>query len=110
MPKKKAAKKKRGPLPDRVKIKGDWAEAVKNALGKKRPAACWPENPTNRPAKDDKGELASSERPFQFKFFRKCRLQLFSNLLRHGTKECLYNSKILFKHVACAPRPVVMRV
>lgn len=38
--KKKSAK--RGPAPARVKIKGDWAEAVKKAMEKKRPEEGWP--------------------------------------------------------------------
>jgi hypothetical protein len=36
---------KPGPEPDRVKIEGDWEEAVKRALGKKRPPEGWPSPP-----------------------------------------------------------------
>ena len=42
-PTKKKKKSKRGPTPDRVKIKGDWSEAIKTALEKKRPPEGWPE-------------------------------------------------------------------
>jgi len=42
-PQKKPKKLKRGPSPDRVKIKGDWTEAMKKALEKTRPAEGWPE-------------------------------------------------------------------
>jgi hypothetical protein len=36
---------KPGPEPDRVKIEGDWEEAMKRALGKKRPLGGWPRPP-----------------------------------------------------------------
>jgi hypothetical protein len=39
----KKRKKTSGPSPARVKIKGDWSEAVKKALEKKRPAEGWPD-------------------------------------------------------------------
>lgn len=39
------APKRTGPEPDRVKIEGDWEEAVKRALGKKRPPEGWPRPP-----------------------------------------------------------------
>jgi hypothetical protein len=45
----KTAKKKRGPIADRVKIKGDWSEAMKKALEKKRPAEGWPDQPKAKP-------------------------------------------------------------
>jgi hypothetical protein len=35
--------KKRGPVADRVKIKGDWTDAVKKALRKQRPDTGWPQ-------------------------------------------------------------------
>jgi len=41
----KAAKKtpvKRGPSPDLLKIDGDWKDAVKKTLAKKKPATGWP--------------------------------------------------------------------
>jgi hypothetical protein len=31
--------------PGRIKIEGDWESAIGEALGKKRPAGGWPENP-----------------------------------------------------------------
>jgi hypothetical protein len=31
-----------GPKPDLLKIKGDWEEAVKKSLNKKKPAEGWP--------------------------------------------------------------------
>ena len=44
---------KPGPKPDRVKIKGDWEDAVKKALEKKRPKeGC----PKDGDVKDDEGE------------------------------------------------------
>jgi hypothetical protein len=33
---------KRGPKPDLLKIEGDWKDAVKKTLEKKKPAAGWP--------------------------------------------------------------------
>jgi hypothetical protein len=33
---------KPGPEPGRLKIEGDWEEAMKRALGKKRPPEGWP--------------------------------------------------------------------
>jgi hypothetical protein len=41
----KKAKKRRGPPPERVKIDGNWSEAMKKALKKKRPVEGWPEPP-----------------------------------------------------------------
>lgn len=41
----KSAKKtavKRGPTPDTLKIEGDWKDAVKKSLAKKKPATGWP--------------------------------------------------------------------
>jgi hypothetical protein len=49
-PQKRSRTKKRGPPPDRVKIKGDWTEAMKKALEKKRPTGGWPE-PEKKPSK-----------------------------------------------------------
>lgn len=40
-----AAKKKRakpGPEADRLKIEGDWKDAVRKAISKKRPETGWP--------------------------------------------------------------------
>ena len=37
--------RKTGLEPERVKIEGDWEEAVKRALGKKRPPEGWPRPP-----------------------------------------------------------------
>lgn len=36
-------KKKTGPKPERLKLKGDWKDMVGKALKKKRPADGWPE-------------------------------------------------------------------
>jgi hypothetical protein len=41
----KKAKKRRGPSAERVKIDGNWSEAMKKALKKKRPAEGWPVSP-----------------------------------------------------------------
>jgi hypothetical protein len=41
----KSAKKtpvKRGPVPVSLKIEGDWKDAVKKSLAKKKPVAGWP--------------------------------------------------------------------
>jgi hypothetical protein len=35
---------KRGPEPDRLKIEGDWKEAVKESLKKKKPGTGWPKD------------------------------------------------------------------
>jgi len=43
MPKSKR-KKPRGPAPTHVKLTGPWNEAVKRALGKKRPKRGWPKH------------------------------------------------------------------
>lgn len=37
--------KKRGPVPDSLKVEGEWEQAVKKALAKKRPAEGWPKPP-----------------------------------------------------------------
>jgi hypothetical protein len=34
---------KRGPEPERLKIEGDWKEAIKKSFQKKRPANGWPQ-------------------------------------------------------------------
>lgn len=44
-------KRKRGPDPERVKIEGDWEEAVKKALRKERPKEGWP-----KPEKEQEAE------------------------------------------------------
>jgi hypothetical protein len=31
-----------GPKPDRLKLEGNWRDAMKNSLGKKKPAEGWP--------------------------------------------------------------------
>ena len=36
---------KPGPEPDRLKIDGDWKDAVKKALNKPRPEGGWPDAP-----------------------------------------------------------------
>jgi len=42
-------KKKRGPDADRLRIdKDDWEEAVKKALGKKKPDSGWPDEPKKK--------------------------------------------------------------
>jgi hypothetical protein len=39
---KATAQKKRGPKPERIKLKGDWQSLVGKALAKKRPKKGWP--------------------------------------------------------------------
>jgi len=38
----KAAKKKRGPVADRLKIEGDWKDAMLKATTKPKPKGGWP--------------------------------------------------------------------
>jgi hypothetical protein len=38
------AAKKRGPKEERLKIEGDWKDAMKQALAKKRPPSGWPKS------------------------------------------------------------------
>lgn len=45
----------RGPAPTRVKIDGDWRDAVKKALAKKKPAEGWPK-PEPVPQRARKGK------------------------------------------------------
>jgi hypothetical protein len=42
MRKNQTQKKKTGPKPEVVKINGEWRDAVKRALAKKKPANGWP--------------------------------------------------------------------
>jgi hypothetical protein len=53
--KKSAKKKQRGPDAERLKIKGDWIEAVKEALHKPRPESGWPASP-ERPKRNKLGK------------------------------------------------------
>jgi len=41
---KKPAKAKPGPVEERVKIEGDWEDAIKVALHKPKPPGGWPKN------------------------------------------------------------------
>ena len=53
MPERKDAKKKPGPVPDRVKLdEPDWEEAIDKALKKERPPEGWPKHdkPTSKDA------------------------------------------------------------
>jgi hypothetical protein len=46
--------KKRGPTAEHVKLTGDWQEAVKDALKRRRPADGWPAPPKRyKPRKKD---------------------------------------------------------
>ncbi len=48
--------KKPGPEPERLKIDGDWEDAVSKALNKKKPADGWPKVPEedqDEPAAED---------------------------------------------------------
>jgi hypothetical protein len=54
-PQKKSRKRRKsGPSPERVKIKGDWETAVGKALKKERPKEGWP----GAPGKDGKSKGA----------------------------------------------------
>ena len=48
----KPTKQKRGPKEDRLAIDDDWEDAVKQALGKVKPATGWPEEPEKKGEKD----------------------------------------------------------
>lgn len=39
---------KRGPVPERLKLEGDWKDAMKKTLGVERPAGGWPKRPTRK--------------------------------------------------------------
>jgi hypothetical protein len=41
-PKRRKSKNTPGPKPDMLKIEGDWKDAVKKSLEKKKPAQGWP--------------------------------------------------------------------
>jgi len=43
-------KKKPGPLPEVLKIEGDWKDAVKKALRVKKPVDGWPKPKSNKGA------------------------------------------------------------
>lgn len=49
---------KPGPDPERLKIDGDWEEAMKKAVGKDRPDGGWPEKDTEP---DDDEEKAAQD-------------------------------------------------
>jgi hypothetical protein len=38
----KKAAQKPGPKPDTLKLEGNWRDAMKKSLGKKKPASGWP--------------------------------------------------------------------
>jgi hypothetical protein len=42
MPQKKPAKKKPGRKPEVLKLEGDWRDAMKKSLEKKKPPGGWP--------------------------------------------------------------------
>ena len=44
-------KKQRGPKPDQLKIDGNWEDAVKEALEKKRPKGGWPKKAKKKKSK-----------------------------------------------------------
>lgn len=50
--KKSTSKSKRGPIPERLKIKGDWETAVGKALKKERPKEGWPDEAQKRKGRD----------------------------------------------------------
>lgn len=47
----KRDKKPPGPEPERLKIEGDWQDAMKQALKKPRPPGGWPKPPSKRQPK-----------------------------------------------------------
>jgi hypothetical protein len=50
----KPSERKRGPDADRLVIEGDWRDAVKRAVGVKRPAEGWPKPEPRKAAKAKK--------------------------------------------------------
>ena len=46
---KKSTTKKRGPKEERLKIEGEWKDAVGDALNKERPADGWPDSDKKKP-------------------------------------------------------------
>lgn len=47
-------KKKTGPSPERLKIEGDWTQAIENTLKKAKPAGGWPVRKTKKKAAKSK--------------------------------------------------------
>jgi hypothetical protein len=45
-------KKKRGPKPNHLKLDGDWEDAAKEALQKKKPEGGWPKKSKKRGKSD----------------------------------------------------------
>ena len=50
-------KTKRGPKPERVKIEGDWENAIDKALEKKRPEDGWPKDDDDSHSEADSDEV-----------------------------------------------------
>jgi hypothetical protein len=48
----KKDKKRTGPEPDRVKLPGDWEDAIAKALKKERPKAGWPTDASRKKRKN----------------------------------------------------------
>lgn len=48
--------KKRGPKAERVKIEGDWEDAIDKALSKKRPKEGWPKEGQESDPNEEKSE------------------------------------------------------
>ena len=49
-----AAKRKPGPKPERVKIEGNWEDAIDQALAKEKPKDGWPDHKTREEGDDGK--------------------------------------------------------
>jgi hypothetical protein len=47
--------KRTGPKPERVKVKGNWEDAIGKALKKERPKEGWPQQPVGRHKSEAKG-------------------------------------------------------
>ena len=52
---------KRGPKPDNLKVEGDWEDAMKKALRKKRPKDGWPDQKDKKPHSDPDSEPQSDD-------------------------------------------------
>ena len=56
MSEKSPQESRRGPKPDRVKIEGDWEDAIDKALEKKRPNEGWPKDDSSQDVKDEESD------------------------------------------------------
>lgn len=53
-PQKPSSAQQPGPEPDRLKVEGDWEDAVEQSLKKKKPAGGWPPETKPKPREPKK--------------------------------------------------------